>query len=93
LAHDRDRTVPYFSGSLAINANNADDCFNFALAGQYLPTAGMMSDLTLGTRIAKASASALLHTIATYVKVASARNDAARAGKRQHRLPSGPPPA
>jgi hypothetical protein len=61
------------------------------LAGQFRPTGGIigtLSDLTLGRRIAQASASNLLHTIATYVKVASARNEAARAGKRPYDMPS-----
>ena len=91
LAHNDDRTLPYFSGALAIHASIADDSVGFFLAGQFRPTGGIigtLSDLTLGRRIAQASASNLLHTIATYVKVASARNEAARAGKRPYDMPS-----
>jgi hypothetical protein len=91
LAHNDDRTLPYFSGALAIHASIADDSVGFSLAGQYMPTGGTigtLSDLTLGRRIAQASASNLLHTIATYVKVASARNEAARADKRPYDRPS-----
>ncbi len=92
LAHDRDRRLPYFSGALAIHASIADDGVGFFLAGQYRPTGGIIdrqSDLALGHRIAQASASNLLRTIATYVKVASAHNQAARAGKRPYVSPSG----
>jgi hypothetical protein len=90
LAHNGDRTLPYFSGALAIHASIADDCVGFFLAGQYRPTGdiiGTLSDLTLGRRIAQASVSNLLHTIATYVKNACAHNEAARAGKRSYGSP------
>jgi hypothetical protein len=78
--------------ALAIHASIADDCVGFFLTGQYRPTGGIigtLSDLTLGHRIAQASASNLLHTIATYLKVASARNEAAHAGKRPYGSPGG----
>jgi hypothetical protein len=92
LAHNGDPTLPYFSGALAIHGSIANDRVGFFLAGQYRPTGGIIgtrSDPTLGQRIAQASASNLLHIIATYVKVASARNEAAHAGKRSYRSPIG----
>lgn len=92
LAHDGDRTSAFFSGALAIHARIADDGIGLFLGGQYDPTAGIvgrLSDRRLGHRIAQASASNFLNTIGSYVKISSARNEAARAGKYPFASPGG----
>jgi hypothetical protein len=77
---------PFFSGALAVRTTPADDCAAFVLAGNYEPrnaaVVDTLSDRTTAEhRLAQASTSYLLRSIAAYVQVASARNEAAHAGK------------
>ncbi len=90
LAHTS-MSSPYVSGTLAIRASHADDCLGLILAGRHEPQSDVVDspfDSTEGHRIAQASVLALLRSIATPIEVASARNEAAHAGKHAIRLQS-----
>jgi hypothetical protein len=85
---------PQFAGALAVEKSANDDCFGLIVSGHYDPplgAAGAIFDMTLGRRIAHASARDLLRSIADYVENACAHNEAARAsqGRRNTWPPAG----
>jgi hypothetical protein len=75
---------PEFSGALAVEKSERDDCFGLVVTGHYDPPLGAV-DLTLGRRIAHSSARDLLRSIADYVENACAHSAAARAGHSRDR--------
>jgi hypothetical protein len=74
---------PDFTGALAIDRSTDDDAFTLVVCGHYEPphrASGSPLDISLGKRIALASARDLLRSIADYVEKACAHSEAARAG-------------
>jgi hypothetical protein len=75
-----------FAGTLAVENCGRNDRFDLILAGNYttVDSSGARVDCTRGGRTGRVSPSALLRTIADYVKSACASNEAALAGHSRY---------